>query len=153
MKRFRQYLYEAKLGDCFQAAGRFMMDLDDKLENEVKMIHAIVRGEGELEGRRFGHAFNKIGDVIFDNSNGDKVVMRKEQYYKQGGIDPKEKGAYIEYDKTQTMVKMLKNKHWGPWDLNMSLEEELPDEKKEIGKKKLKISPKMLQIAKDKRFE
>ena len=41
-------------------------------------------------------------------------------------------------------------RYWGPWDLNVSLEEEIPDDKREIGKKKLRISPKILQIIKDK---
>ena len=116
----------------------------------MKCVHAFVYGEGKLKGRRFEHAFNKLGDVIFDNSNGKTVTMRKEAYFKQAGIDLKEKGAYVEYDKEKTMVNMLKYKHWGPWDLNSSLVEEIPDDKKEIGKKKLRISPKILQTIKDK---
>ena len=88
--------------------------------------------------------------VVFDNSNGKTVTMRKEAYFKQASIDTKEKGAYVEYDKEKTMVNMLKYKHWGPWELNSSLVEEIPDDKKEIGKKKLRISPKILQTIKDK---
>ena len=44
---------------------------------------------------------------------------------------------------------MGKHHHWGPWELNESLEEELPDEKKEIGNKKMKISSKELKIIKN----
>ena len=91
------------MGDCFPVAGRFMLKLDDNLEKAgMKMVHAIVTGEGELEGRRFGHAFNKLGDVIFDKSNGNDIMTRKENYFKQGGINPKEKGAYVEYDKEES---------------------------------------------------
>ena len=150
MKSFKSFLTEGKLGDCFPVAGRFMLHLDDKMEKAgMKMVHAIVTGEGELEGRRFGHAFNKLGDVIFDKSNGNDIMMRKEHYFKQGGINPKEKGTYVEYDKEQSIIKMARYKHWGPWDLDESLLEEIPDEKKEIGIKKMKISSKELKIIKD----
>ena len=149
MKSFKQYLKEsqAQLGDCFPVAGRFMLHLDDNLEKAgMKMVHALIQGEGELEGRRFGHAFNKLGDVIFDKSNGNDIMTRKENYFKQGGINPNEKGAYVEYDQEESMLKMARYHHWGPWDLDESLMEEIPDEQGEIGKKKLGIPPQILQI-------
>ena len=150
MKSFKSFLTEGKLGDCFEVAGRNMLELDSTMEKAgYKMVHALVYGEGELEGRRFGHAFNKLGDVIFDNSNDNKIMTRQGNYFKQGGIKPKEKGAYIEYNKDQTLNKLAKYKHWGPWDLNEALEEELPDVKKEIGNKKMKISSKELKIIKN----
>ena len=151
MKRFKSFLTEGKMGDCFQVAGRAMLKLDPNMEKAgYKLVHAYVHGEGELEGRRFGHAFNILGDVVFDNSNGNKIMMRKEKYFDQGGIDPKERGAYVEYNAEDSLLKMAKYHHWGPWDLNMSLEEEIPDENREIGKKKLRISPKILLIIKNK---
>jgi len=108
----------------------------------MKLVHALVRGvDGtKMEGRRFGHAFLRLGDVIIDNSNGKNHVGRKEGYYKAGQINPKERGAYVEYDKEETLIKMARNKHWGPWDLNEKLEEDVPNEPSEIGKKRLKIS-------------
>ena len=147
----KEFLSEpGKLGDCFSVAGRAMLKLDDQMERAgYKMVHALVYGEGHLRGRRFRHAFNILGDVVFDNSNGNKIMTRKDNYFKQGGIKPKEKGAYVEYTKEQSMLKMARAHHWGPWDLNQSLEEEIPDDKKEIGKKKQKISPQILQIIKD----
>ena len=150
MKTFKQFLTEKAMGDCFEVAGRSMLKLDPQMERAgYKLVHAFVRGEGELEGRRFGHAFNILGDIVFDNSNGNKVMMRKENYFEQGGIVPKERGSYVEYNAEDSMLKMAKNHHWGPWDLNMSLEEEIPDDKREIGKKKLKISPKILLAIKN----
>ena len=151
MKTFKSFLIEGKLGDCFSVAGRFMLHLDDKMDKAgMKMVHAIVTGEGELEGRKFGHAFNKLGDVIFDKSNGNDIMTRKENYFKQGGINPKEKGAYVEYDKEQSILKMARYHHWGPWDLDESLMEEIPDEKKEIGKPKVKIPSKELKMIREK---
>ena len=150
MKSFKSFLTEGKLGDCFEVAGRSMLELDSEMEKAgYKMVHALVYGEGELEGRRFGHAFNKLGDVIFDNSNDNKIMTRQGNYFKQGGIKPKEKGAYVEYNKKEALIKLAKYKHWGPWDLNEMLEEELPDEKEEIGIKKMKISSKELKTIKN----
>ena len=63
------------LGDCFVVAGKAM--LDNKIP-ELKLVHAYVTGQGLLKGRRFEHAWNEIGDVVFDNSNGRKIIMRKE---------------------------------------------------------------------------
>jgi hypothetical protein len=39
--------------------------------------------------------------------------------------------------------------HWGPWDLDYSLEEDLPDSKGEIGKEKLRISSSELEVIKN----
>ncbi len=143
MKRFKSFLTEAPTGDCFPTAGRYMLNMDDDMERAgMRMVHALVRGvDGtKMEGRRFGHAFLRLGDVIIDNSNGKNHVGRKEGYYKAGQINPKERGAYVEYDKEETLIKMARNKHWGPWDLNEKLEEDVPNEPSEIGKKRLKIS-------------
>ena len=88
MKSFKSFLTEGKLGDCFEVAGRDMLHLDSKMEEAgYKMVHALVYGEGRLKGRRFGHAFNMLGDVVFDNSNGNKIMTRKENYFKQIDID------------------------------------------------------------------
>jgi len=130
-----------KLGDCFPVAGRAMLHLQDEMETAgYKMVHALVRGEGKLTGRRFAHAFNRLGNVIFDNSNGNKIMMREENYFKQGGIDPNEKGAYVEYDREQSLLKLAKHHHWGPWDLNATLEETIPDESAEVGTQHVSIS-------------
>jgi len=110
-------------GDCFEVAGRAMIDLTEEQEMYgMKLVHAFVRGQGELEGRRFEHAWNEQGDVVLDNSNGNNVVLRKEQYYKLGGIEV-EAGAYATYNKDDTMINMLKHGHYGPWDLNDDLQE------------------------------
>ena len=114
---------ETDKGDCFEVAGRAMIDLTEEQEMYgMKIVHAYVYGQGDLTGRRFEHAWNEQGDVVLDNSNGKSVVLRKEQYYKAGGV-VEETGAYASYDKEQTLIKLLKTGHWGPWDLNDSLRE------------------------------
>jgi len=142
-------LFEEGAGDCFHVAGRTMIDMTEEQEvYGMKMIHAYVYGQGELKGRRFPHAWIEQGDVVLDNSNGNNIVMRKEQYYPLGGI-VEESGAYATYVKEDCLVKMLKHSHWGPWDLNDSLDEGIPDEVKEIGKKKSRIPSKTLNTIKD----
>ena len=114
---------ETDKGDCFEVAGRAMIDMTEEQETYgMKMIHAYVYGQGELKGRRFPHAWVEQGDVVLDNSNGNSIVMRKEQYYPLGGV-VEEKGAYASYDKEKTMINMLKHGHYGPWDLNDGLQE------------------------------
>ena len=114
---------ETDKGDCFEVAGRAMIDLTEEQEMYgMKMVHAYVYGQGALEGRRFEHAWNEQGDVVLDKSNGNNVVMRKEQYYPLGGV-VEEAGAYATYNKEDTMINMLKHGHYGPWDLNDGLKE------------------------------
>ena len=142
-------LFEAGTGDCFEVANRAMIDMTEEQEiTGMKCVHAYVYGQGELKGRRFPHAWNEQGDVVFDNSNGNNIVMRKEQYYALGGI-VQESGAYATYDKEDCLIKMLKHSHYGPWDLNDSLDENIPDEVKEIGKKKSRIPRNLLNTIED----
>ena len=101
-----------------------------------------------MKGRRFEHAWNEKGNTVIDNSNGQKTVMNKKQYYKLAGV-VKKAGAYASYDSTQGLVNMLKHHHWGPWDLSPTwlLGEKIPDKSRKVGKKKEKIGSKeLLQI-------
>jgi len=142
-------LFEAGAGDCFEIANRAMIHMTEEQETYgMKCVHAYVYGQGELKGRRFPHAWNEQGDVVLDNSNGNNIVMRKEQYYALGGV-VQESGAYVTYDKDDCLIKMLKHSHYGPWDLNDSLDEGIPDEVKEIGKENIRISKDDLEKAKD----
>jgi hypothetical protein len=136
-------------GDCFPVAGRAMLDAGDEMEkNGFKLVHALVSGEGDLKGRKFFHAFNMLGDIIFDNSNGKNIMTRKEIYFEQGGIDPNLKGGFVTYNVEEALLNMAREMHWGPWDLDYSLEEDLPDSKGEIGKEKLRISSSELEVIK-----
>ena len=142
-------LFEAGTGDCFEIANRAMIDMTEEQEvYGMKCVHAYVYGQGDLKGRRFPHAWNEQGDVVLDNSNGNNIVMRKEQYYALGGI-VQESGAYVTYDKDDCLIKMLKHSHYGPWDLNDNLDENIPDEVKEIGKEKSRIPRNLLNTIKD----
>ena len=143
-------LFEAGTGDCFEVANRAMIHMTEEQETfGMKCVHAYVYGQGKLKGRRFPHAWNEQGDVVLDNSNGNNIIMRKEQYYALGGV-VQESGAYVTYDKDDCLIKMLKHSHYGPWDLNDSLDENIPDEVKEIGKEKSRIPRNLLNTIEDK---
>ena len=100
-------------GDCFEVAGRAM--IHPKIPG-LKLVHAYVSGQGKLEGQRFPHAWNEVGDVVLDNSNGRNIVLRKEQYYDIGKVVEKP-GEYAVYNDIDAKKKMVRNKHYGPWDL------------------------------------
>ena len=123
---------EDACGDCFSKAGRALMDTEEMLIDNTTLVHALVRGQGKLEGRRFPHAWTEMGDVVFDQANGNNIVMRKEQYYKLGGVE-ETKGAFARYEHHKGLANMLKQGHWGPWDLDDSLnEEEKPEHSSSI---------------------
>ncbi len=143
-ENYKLFESEEADGDCFDVAGRHMIGLSKGFE-EMKLVHALVQGQGPLVGRRFGHAFNLIGDVVLDKSNGNNIAMRKEAYFALGKINKDEPGAYAEYTAEETAIKILKHEHWGPWDLNSALEEGIPRSSNEIGNKRKRISNKTLQ--------
>ena len=101
---------ENKLGDCFRAAGRNILDGDIP---DATLVHAMVNGQGPLENNRFEHAWVEVGDVVFDYSNGKKIIMRKEEYYRVAGIDPTE---FTRYTRNEAIKKMARTHHWGPWE-------------------------------------
>jgi len=72
---------EEEGGDCFEAAGRLIMDLEGGL-----LVHGCVDGRGPLKGKRFVHGWVEMGDLVFDFSGGKRVVMSREQYYQIGNI-------------------------------------------------------------------
>ena len=129
MKTFKQYLSEdgpVGDGDCFKVAGRAIIE-----DESLKLVHAFVYGQGSMKGRRFEHAWNEKGNTVIDNSNGQKTVMNKKQYYKLAGV-VKKAGAYASYNHEEALVNMLKEYHWGPWDLSTMLGERLPDDNREV---------------------
>ena len=147
MKTFKLYLSEdgpVGEGDCFKVAGRAIIE-----DESLKLVHAFVYGQGPMEGRRFEHAWNEKGNTVIDNSNGQKTVMNKKLYNKlAGAVKKAPRGvAYRSYTSTEGLVNMLKYHHWGPWDISPSwlLGEKVPDDKRGIGKKKMRIGRKELQ--------
>jgi len=111
--RLHEIVTENK-GDCYEVSGNAM--IDSNLPG-LKLVHAHVTGQGSLEGKRYAHAWNEIGDVVLDTSNGRQIVMPKEQYYSLGNVRIVP-GDYAIYDAEEARKKLVKHEHYGPWDLD-----------------------------------
>tara|TARA_Y100001973_G_C5164004_1_gene315071 strand:+ start:599 stop:967 length:369 start_codon:yes stop_codon:yes gene_type:complete len=115
------------LGDCYEIAGKYMMD--HGRSGEWILVHAEVIGQGELESTPFGHAFliHKASDMVHDYSNGRNIVYPKFLYYTLGKIEQtfveskdgwKERQPQVyEYSYDDLLHWINETEHWGPWEL------------------------------------
>jgi len=103
-------------GDCFEAAGKYFMNIAGK--KSARLVHGEVMGQGRLEGVHFAHAWVEQGALVVDKSNGRDAHLPKSFYYALGHID--EIGNVYRYTFAQFQQKVLKFGHWGPWDLKTS---------------------------------
>ena len=89
-------------GDCFEAAGKLMMDLswkDGADMSTVRLVHGEVAGQGSLKGTKFGHAWVAI-------------------YYWLGKISDDFGNANTHsYTYDEFVYKTHESGNWGPWDL------------------------------------
>ena len=117
----------SRLGDCYEAAGRYMLDNCHK--KNLLLVHAEVTGQGRIDGVQYGHAFVLDGDTVIDVSNGRNVRMPKKVYFllgKIGEFDLKtedidtSRANMHTYTCDQFREKISKHEHWGPWDLKTS---------------------------------
>ena len=137
MIKLKSLLTEGK-GDCYQAAGRLIINfMGDK---SARLVHGMVEGQGSLKGLKFGHAWVEYGGKCLDHSNGKKQEIPKTIYYAVGNIMPQECKYYAPRETTR---KMMKHKHWGPWDMSGAtvklFQEDIPDIRGEIGRKRIRI--------------
>ena len=114
-------------GDCYEAAGKYMMD--NGRSGEWILVHAEVIGQGQLEGIPYGHAFliHKPSGMVHDYSNGRNIVFPKAVYYALGKIEERyiysgegyrERHPQIyEYDYEEAMSWISDFETWGPWEL------------------------------------
>jgi hypothetical protein len=102
-------------GDCFEAAGRYMMEhaIFPGGKPHLVLVHGEVTGQGPIEGLKYGHAWIEDGGTVIDVSMGRNIRMPKREYYSIGRI-----GKNVHrYTAEQFRKKVLKHEHWGPWDL------------------------------------
>ena len=159
MKQFSKYLIERHDGDgdCMSAAANLMMCFyTDFFGKRIKsvgspvLVHALVHGQGTVKGLRFPHAWVEDGNTVIDQSNGRDIRMDKRIYYAIGGIKPNEKGAYVKYSYSEMKKKLISTGHYGPWDLDESLEESVGiGDKRKIGKRRKRVSPELLSMLKE----
>ena len=159
MKSFINHIAEGYNGDgdCMVAAAQLMLRYNTpyfgeqlKANHTPFLVHALVRGQGSCRGKRFPHAWIEDGDMVIDKSNGKDIRMEAKVYYAIGGVKPKEKGAYVKYSFNAMKMKLNKTKHYGPWELNESLEENnMISSVKQIGRKKQPVSAAILAALKE----
>lgn len=106
-------------GDCYEAAGRYMMDACLAGSEGLVLVHGEVAGQGPMGGVTFGHAWVLDGDMVIDRSNGRDVRLPRAVYYALGQID--RLGNLHEYTWPEMRANILKYKTWGPWDLKTKL--------------------------------
>ena len=125
-------------GDCFEAAGKLMMDLswkDGADMRNVRLVHGEVAGQGSLKGTKFGHAwvekterFPELSgltgsshcnlEMVLDHSNGEEKEMPKAIYYWLGKISDDFGNANTHsYTYDEFVYKTHESGNWGPWDL------------------------------------
>lgn len=102
-------------GDCYQAAGRYLMDhgmFGDK--PNLILVHGEVTGQGAIRGVKYGHAWVEDGNMVHDVSRGGDRQIPKVLYYAIGNID---ESKVFKYDIEHMRHKVTETGHWGPWDL------------------------------------
>ena len=106
--------HSSSLGDCYEANGRHFMSYGH-INNHLKLVHGEVMGQGPLEGISYGHCWCEDNNTVYDYSNGRSLELPKKVYYLMGKIDSLDN--LYKYNIREFNDKVLKFKHWGPWDL------------------------------------
>jgi len=97
-------------GDCFKVAYRLITSRE--LPNhDLRLVHAIT-------DRVKDHAWVEMGDVVFDQSNGNNYVGRKEQYYEHMGVHPADSTKFKTYTPNEVNDMAIKHMTYGPWELS-----------------------------------
>ena len=106
-------------GDCYQTSGGIAIDGGIKgieFVGKPYVVHAEVRGQGDLMGVRFGHSWVEDDEFVYDYSNGKDLKIPKFFYYYLGDIQ-KVEPKYYRYTFAQAKKKMLESGHFGSWEL------------------------------------
>jgi len=109
-------------GDCYEAAVNLFLTMCEYGRNKenvrnLRLVHAEVEGQGKVKGVRFGHAFVLLvnEDRVLDFSNGGRVFMAREKYYRLGKIDQIDNLRVYEFDEVAGLQMEVET--YGPWDL------------------------------------
>lgn len=108
-------------GNCYQAAGDFAIGkffaphID--FIGEPYIVHAEVKGQGQLEGIRYGHAWVEDDENVYDHSNGREIKLPKQIYYLLGDIKTDDPKKYRKYTFAEARKKMLDTGTYGCWDI------------------------------------
>jgi hypothetical protein len=85
--------------------------------DELTLVHAEITGQGPIEGMKLGHAWVETDSGwVIDCSNGNDIVMRRDQYYRVARVT---RSKVHRYTAEETVKNMLKFGNYGPWDLEV----------------------------------
>jgi len=113
-------------GNCYQAAadfaiGKFFAPHIDFI-GKPYIVHAEVKGQGKLEGIRYGHAWVEDDENVYDHSNGREIKLPKQIYYLLGDIKTDDPKKYRKYTFAEARKKMLDTGIYGSWDIETEYE-------------------------------
>ena len=97
-------------GDCFESAGKYI--IDNGRNGDLILVHGLAIGRGPIAGIKFSHAWIEQGDLVIDVANGRHIELPKNIYYALGNIS-----ETFKYTFEDVLKKTLDTGHWGPWDL------------------------------------
>ena len=101
-------------GDCYEANGKFITNKISLGDNSGWVLcHGVAILQ--TDGKPFGHAWVEKGSTVYDKSNNKDIQLAKRLYYALGQIPVRGHKIY-RYTPEKAAIKMVKNKHWGPWD-------------------------------------
>jgi hypothetical protein len=114
-------------GDCYYVAGQFAMaenfsplaPADIDFIGTPYVVHAEVKGQGPLEGIRYGHAWVEDDENVYDYSNKRELIIPKNLYYSIGDIEIDNPKKYRKYTFQEARRKMVENRHYGQWDIEV----------------------------------
>jgi hypothetical protein len=116
-------------GDCFEIAGRLITNIllwgGDGMEAPT-LVHATITGQGPIEGLPHVHAWIEHDKPLewpdgvvhhvrmaIDRSNGKDLEIPAVVYRNFARIH-----EHKEYTPEEARQWILKEKHWGPWELS-----------------------------------
>lgn len=118
MSRLRELLSEtepfglpSRSGNCYEQAARGLIELGDPWV----LVHATVTGQGDIEGRAYGHAWlenDEIGMVVDLSQPVDGLRLLPKSLYRLIG----EAREVVTYTLNEAMVALVRHEHWGPWE-------------------------------------
>lgn len=99
-----------KKGDCFKA--NYDALLTKPFNKGWFLCHGVVTGTaGPVKNLQYVHAWLEHGDIIYDYSNGAKLVMPRALYYMMGRIE-----KVVRYNSRQALLLAIRYKTYGCWD-------------------------------------
>jgi GNAT superfamily N-acetyltransferase len=112
-----------ELGDCYEAAARYMMDhaltpMFKDRNNNLRLVHGEVAMQGRHTGKTMGHAWIEDGDTVIDQSNGRDIRLPKNVYYNLGKIN--QLNNFHSYEPEEARKHLIDLQHYGPWHLTVN---------------------------------